>query len=410
MKRIILSGGGTGGHIYPAVAVAEALKRELGSEVELLFVGAEGKMEMDKIPALGYNIKGLPVAGLQRRFDLANFALPFKIARSLALAKRIIREFRADIVVGFGGYASAPILKAAQRMGIPTVIQEQNSYAGLTNKMLAQKAKSICVAYSGMERFFPPSKIVFTGNPLRGDFAHCATSRAEALAYFGFTPDRPVLMVVGGSLGSRTFNNMMKRWVERIVEERAVQVIWQTGKYYEREIDEFIAEKFSHSSGSNFPYLSSERRSGEARDDLKPQHTESYVRISNQSGNEASPPLSRQIWRGAFIERMDYAYSAADLVIARSGAITVSELCLLGKAVMFVPSPNVAEDHQTKNAMALVAKGAAEICPDSEAVERAIPTALDLIRDTAKLASLSQNIRALGIPDSAERIVNVIIK
>jgi UDP-N-acetylglucosamine--N-acetylmuramyl-(pentapeptide) pyrophosphoryl-undecaprenol N-acetylglucosamine transferase len=362
MKKIILSGGGTGGHIYPAVAVAEELKRQLGDGVEVLFVGAEGKMEMEKIPALGYNIKGLPVAGLQRKFDLANLALPFKVARSLRLARKIIREFGADVVVGFGGYASAPVLKAAQRMGIPTVIQEQNSYAGLTNKLLARWARAICVAYSGMERFFPVDKIVVTGNPLRGNFAAVPVSRAEALAYFGFTTDKPVLMVVGGSLGSRTFNNMMKRWVERIVDESAVQVIWQTGKYYEAEIEAFM---------------------------------------------EGRP--SDGVWRGAFIERMDYAYSAADLVISRSGAITVSELCLLGKPVMFVPSPNVAEDHQTQNAMALVAKGAAEICPDNEAEERAIPTALDLVHDKAKLASLAENIRALGIPDSALRIVDTIL-
>jgi UDP-N-acetylglucosamine--N-acetylmuramyl-(pentapeptide) pyrophosphoryl-undecaprenol N-acetylglucosamine transferase len=360
--KIILSGGGTGGHIYPAVAVAEALKRKFGSGVELLFVGAEGKMEMEKIPALGYDIEGLPVAGLQRRFDVANLALPFKVARSLRLAGRIIREFGADVVVGFGGYASAPVLKAAQRMGIPTVIQEQNSYAGLTNKMLARKARAICVAYDGMERFFPADKIVVTGNPLRGNFTNAVVDRAEALAYFGFTPERPVLMVVGGSLGSRTFNNMMKRWVERIVAEQAVQVIWQTGKYYEAEIDEFMKDN-----------------------------------------------PSEGVWRGAFIERMDYAYAAADLVIARSGAITVSELSLLGKPVMFVPSPNVAEDHQTKNAMALVNKGAAEICPDAEAEERAIPTALDLVRNRERLALLSANIHALGIPDSAERIVNVIL-
>ncbi len=360
--KIILSGGGTGGHIYPAVAVAEALKRKLGDGVELLFVGAEGKMEMEKIPALGYNIKGLPVAGLQRRLDLRNLLLPFKVMRSLRLAKKVIRDFRADIVVGFGGYASAPVLKSAQRMGIPTVIQEQNSYAGLTNKMLAKKARRICVAYDGMDRFFPSDRIVMTGNPLRGNFADCLASRADALEYFGFTPDKPVLMVVGGSLGSRTFNNMMKRWVEKIVEEKAVQVIWQTGKYYEKEMDEFMAGKPSDG-----------------------------------------------VWRGAFIERMDYAYAAADLVISRSGAITVSELCLLGKAVIFVPSPNVSEDHQTKNAMALVEKSAAEICPDGEAVEHAIPTALGLIRDRERLALLEANIKKLGIPDSADRVANEIL-
>lgn len=320
-------------------------------------------MEMEKIPALGYAIKGLPVAGLQRRFDLRNLLLPFKVVRSLYRAKKIVRGFGADIVVGFGGYASAPVLKAAQGMNTPTVIQEQNSYAGLTNKILAKKARRICVAYDGMERFFPADRIVMTGNPLRIGFSTRRASRTEALEYFGFTDAKPVLMVVGGSLGSRTFNNMMKRWVEKIAEEKAVQVIWQTGKYYEKEMDGFMAGK--------------------------------------PSGG---------IWRGAFIDRMDYAYAAADLAISRSGAITVSELCLLGKAVMFVPSPNVAEDHQTKNAMALVEKGAAEICPDGEAVERAIPTAMALIRDREKLASLSSNIRKLGIPDSADRVVDEILK
>lgn len=361
--RIILSGGGTGGHIYPAVAVAEALRRRLGDGVELLFVGAEGRMEMEKIPSLGYEIKGLPVAGLQRRFSLANLVLPFKVARSLMLAKRIIGDFGADIVVGFGGYASAPVLKAAQRMELPTVIQEQNSYAGLTNRILARKARAICVSYDGMERYFPAGKIVMTGNPLRGNFSEGGADRRKALEYFGFTADKPVLMMVGGSLGARTFNEMMKRWVGTIVERKAVQVIWQTGRFYEREMEAFM---------------------------------------------EGKP--SDGIWRGAFVDRMDYAYSAADLVISRSGAITVSELCLLGKPVLFIPSPNVAEDHQTKNAMALVARGAAEICPDREAVERAIPTALALVRDKEKLAALSANIRKLGIADSADRVCDTILK
>ncbi len=363
MIKIILSGGGTGGHIYPAVAVAEALKRRLGGEgdVELLFVGALGKMEMEKIPALGYEIKGLPVAGLQRRLDPKNLLLPFKVARSLRLARKIIRDFGADVVVGFGGYASAPVLRAAQGMGIPTIIQEQNSYAGLTNKMLARKAKHICVAYDGMERFFPADRITMTGNPLRGNFS-AGSLRAEALEHFGFTADKPVLLVVGGSLGSRTFNEMMKRHVENLVSDGNVQVIWQTGKYYEAEMDAFMQDK--------------------------------------PSGG---------LWRNAFIDRMDLAYAAADLVISRSGANTVSELSLLGKAVLFVPSPNVAEDHQTKNAMALVEKGAAAICPDAEAVERAIPMALELLREPEKLSAMSKNIARLGISDSAELVAEIII-
>jgi UDP-N-acetylglucosamine--N-acetylmuramyl-(pentapeptide) pyrophosphoryl-undecaprenol N-acetylglucosamine transferase len=393
--KIILSGGGTGGHIYPAVAVAEALKRRLGSGVELLFVGAEGKMEMEKIPALGYRIEGLPVAGLQRRLDMRNLLLPIKIARSLAKARRVIREFGADVVVGFGGYASAPVLRAAQSMKIPTVIQEQNSYAGLTNKLLARRARKICVAYEGMERFFAPEKIVMTGNPLRGNFTtlagavsgvagisgavagassgassgaeKLAAKRAEALEYFGFSAAKPVVLVVGGSLGSRTFNEMMKRHARHLVERADVQIIWQTGKFYEAEMREFMLSNFGENGPAN-------------------------------------------IWWGAFIDRMDLAYAAADLVISRSGAITVSELCLLGKAVMFVPSPNVAEDHQAKNAMALVKHGAAEICPDNQAVERAIPTALDLVFDREKLELLAGNIRLLGVPDSADRVAEIVLQ
>ena len=314
MKRVIVSGGGTGGHIYPAVAVAEALRRRFGEEVEILFVGAEGKMEMEKVPALGYRIVGLPVAGLQRRFDLKNLAVPFKVLKSIRKARRTIRDFGADVVVGFGGYASGPVLWAAQRMGIPTVIQEQNSYAGVTNKLLAKRARTICVSYEGMERFFPKEKIVMTGNPLRG----------------GTSP---------------------------------VQVIWQTGKYYEREMREFLA-----------------------------QHP------------------TANIWQGAFIDRMDYAYAAADLVVSRSGACTVSELCLVAKPTLFVPSPNVAEDHQTKNARALADKGAALLIPDSEAVARAMDEAVGLLKDPVRLAELSRNIEALAIPDSAERIVNEIEK
>lgn len=361
MIRIILSGGGTGGHIYPAVAVAEALKRHYGDEVEILFVGAEGKMEMEKIPALGYNIVGLPVAGLQRRFTLANLALPFKVAASVRRAKRVIREFQADVVVGFGGYASAPILWAAQRLGVPTVIQEQNSYAGLTNKLLSKRAKRICVSYDNMGRFFPEERIVMTGNPLRGRFSATGADRSEALAHYGFNDELPVVLVVGGSLGTRTLNEMMKAWVGNLDGVAPVQVIWQTGKYYEREMQEFLR---SHPT--------------------------------------------KNIWQGAFIERMDYAYAAADVVLSRSGACTVSELCLVAKPTIFVPSPNVSEDHQTKNAMALVEQGAAEIVRDSEAVERGMHLAVELSRNGRRLEELSSNIAKLAISDSADRVVRVI--
>ena len=363
IMRVILSGGGTGGHIYPAVSVAEALKRKYGSRVEILFVGAEGKMEMEKIPALGYEIKGLPVAGLQRKFTLKNLLLPFKVMASLRRAKRIIREFKADVVVGFGGYASAPVLWSAQRMGVPTIIQEQNSYAGLTNKLLSKRAKSICVAYDGMERFFPKERIVMTGNPLRGRFVADAGNRAEALSFYGLNESMPVVLVVGGSLGTRTLNEMMKAWIVTLNGEAPVQVIWQTGKFYEREMQEFL---------------------------------------------RAHP--TKNIWQGAFIERMDYAYAAADVVISRSGACTVSELCLVAKPTIFVPSPNVAEDHQTMNAMALVQKGAAEMVRDSEAVQRGMAEAVALAGDAERLERLSANIASLAISDAADRVVSEVKK
>ncbi len=364
MKRIILSGCGTGGHIYPAVAVAEALKRKWGDEVELLFVGAEGKMEMDKIPALGYRIVGLPILGLQRRFTWKNFTVPFRVLRSISKARRTIRDFGADAVVGFGGYASAPVLWAAQRAGVPTVIQEQNSFAGLTNKILARRARRICVAYDGMEAFFPQEKITMTGNPLRGRFSASGTDRGEALAHYGLSLGKPVVLVVGGSLGTRTLNEMMKSWILSLDgKQPPVQVIWQTGKYYEKEMREFLA---------------------------------------------AHP--AEGIWQGAFIERMDFAYAAADAVISRSGACTVSELCLVAKPTIFVPSPNVAEDHQTKNAMALVDKDAAMIVRDSEAVARGMAAAIELTANGERLQRLSRNIASLAIADSADRIVAQIEK
>ena len=364
MKRVILSGGGTGGHIYPAVAVAEALQRRCGDGVELLFVGAEGKMEMEKIPALGYRIVGLPTAGLQRRFALSNLALPFKVLKSVGRARRTIREFGADVVVGFGGYASGPVLWAAQRSGIPTLIQEQNSYAGLTNKILARGARRICVAYDGMERFFPAERIVHTGNPLRGRFAvPTEADRLEGAAAFGLDAARPTVLVVGGSLGCRTLNETMKAWLARQEFRPPFQVIWQTGKYYEREMQAFLA---------------------------------------------AHPAAN--IWQGAFIDRMDYAYAAADLVLSRSGAGTVSELCLVAKPVLFVPSPNVAEDHQTKNAKALEAKGAAVVVPDAEARTAAMRRAMELLSDKEALRTMSENLEKLARPDAAERIVDEIEK
>lgn len=363
MKRIILSGGGTGGHIYPAIAVAEALTRRFGDDIEILFVGAEGKMEMTTVPKAGFRIMGVPIVGLQRRFALSNFTLPFKIWKSMRRARAIIKGFRPDVVVGFGGYASAPILWAAQSCGVPTIIQEQNSYAGLANKIVGRRAKCICTAYDNMEAFFDSSKIVKTGNPLRSNLSSDAFSREEALQHFGFDASLPVLLIVGGSLGTRTFNNMMKSWIMTLNGTSPVQVIWQTGRYYEKEMKEFL---------QTYP--------------------------------------TKNIWQGAYIDRMDYAYAAADVVISRSGACSVSELQLSAKPVIFIPSPNVAEDHQTKNAMALVEQHAALIVPDKEALDCGISTALRLIESPNDKTMLSRNIAKLAIPDSAARVVEQIVK
>lgn len=374
--RVIISGGGTAGHIYPAVSVADALRSALGRDgVEILFVGAEGKMEMERVPKAGYEIVGLPVAGLQRQHlvSKANLALPFKVMRSLRQAKRIVKDFKPDIVVGFGGYASAPVLWAAQRMGIPTVIQEQNSYAGLTNRLLSKRAKAICVAYDGMERFFPAAKIVYTGNPLRGHFsevtAPSAALKAEAYDHFGFTAEegKKTLLVVGGSLGTRTLNQCMLRWLDTFAERSGdIQVIWQNGKYYEPQIAAAVAAR--------------------------------------EGG------LPENVWRGAFVERMDLAYAIADVVVARAGACTVSELELVGRPVIFVPSPNVAEDHQTKNARALASCQAALLVPDSEAVEQVVPRALELLADGAARAEMVRNILELGRPDAAKDVAETVVK
>ena len=364
--KVILSGGGTGGHIYPAVSVAEALINRLGGGVEILFVGAEGKMEMDRIPALGYNIIGLTISGLKRSLSpkdiLHNLALPLKLYRSIKGAKDIIREFGADIVVGFGGYASAPVLFAAQSLGVPTVIQEQNSYAGVTNKLLARRASAICVAYDGMDKFFDSSRLTMTGNPLRGNFSDVSGLRSEGLNYFGLRGDKPIILIVGGSLGTRTLNNMMKRAIEEGRLKGDVEVIWQTGKYYYSDISGFMS-------------------------------------LHSNDG----------IWYNSFIDRMDYAYSVSDIVIARSGACTVSELCLVGKPTLFVPSPNVAEDHQTKNAQALVDKGAAEMIEDSRAEREAFDVVFRLLKDSERCLELSSNIHKLAIVDSADRVVDRIL-
>jgi UDP-N-acetylglucosamine--N-acetylmuramyl-(pentapeptide) pyrophosphoryl-undecaprenol N-acetylglucosamine transferase len=360
-NRYIISGGGTGGHIFPAISIANALKERF-PQAEILFVGALGRMEMERVPAAGYKITGLPVSGFDRKNMLRNIKVLWNLMRSLLLARRIIREFRPDIAIGVGGYASAPVLRAASAYGVPTVIQEQNSYAGVTNKLLARKAARICVAYDGMEKFFPAEKIVKTGNPVRQDLLRSDISKEEALAFFGFQPGPKTLLVLGGSLGARTINRSVIAQLKALAVS-GVQVIWQTGKFYIED-----AKK-------------------------------AFVPYSNTP-----------IFVTDFLSRMDYAYAAADLVISRAGAGSISELCLLGKPVVLVPSPNVAEDHQTRNAMALVEHDAAVMIRDADAIEKLIPTALKLMMNADKLTELSKNIRILAEPNSAGRIVDEIVQ
>ncbi len=367
--RAIISGGGTGGHIFPALSIAGKLK-ELNPETEILFVGADGRMEMEKVPAAGYKIVGLPVAGLQRRLTLSNFALPFKVIKSVRMAKKVIREFKPDIAIGVGGYASAPLLWAASRMGIPTLIQEQNGFAGLTNKILGKKAKSICVAYEGMDRFFPADRIILSGNPIRKEIvAADEKMKAEAMEFYGLDPEMKHIFIVGGSLGSATLNKAMQKWIEDgCPGGDDIQVIWQCGKYYKPSIDAFMAE-------------------------------------AKASGKDVS-----RIQHSDFISRMDLAYAAADVVISRSGASSVSELCAAHKAAIFVPSPNVTEDHQTHNAMALVRKDAGMIVKDSEAAEKLMKTACELIENPEKIALMEKNIAALAKTDAAQTIADEVYR
>ncbi len=365
--RAIISGGGTGGHIFPALSIADKLK-ELNPETEILFVGAEGRMEMEKVPAAGYTIKGLPVAGLQRRLAASNLALPFKVAKSIRMAKRIIRDFRPDIAIGVGGYASAPLLWAASRLGIPVLIQEQNGYAGLTNKILAKRARRICVAYEGMERFFPADRIVLTGNPIRKEIVPADSAmREEAFSFYGLDPLKKHIFIVGGSLGSRTLNEAMMKWIsDGCPGGENTQIIWQCGKYYKPSVETFMQEA---------------ARSGKAPETL------SGIQFSD------------------FIKRMDLAYAAADVVISRSGASSISELCAAHKAAIFVPSPNVAEDHQTHNAMALANKGAAIVVKDSEASAKLMETACGLLGEPGRIAALAKTDAAASIAEEVYRII-----
>lgn len=356
IKRVIISGGGTGGHIFPAISIANAIKRKY-RDAEILFIGANGRMEMQRVPDAGYPIVGLPVEGLQRQRLWRNVGVLKNYFVSLWRARRIIKDFAPDVVVGVGGYASAPTLKAAQMLGIPTLIQEQNSYAGVTNKYLSRGATRICVAYPQMERFFPAEKLVLTGNPIRPEIEFLRENRSEALDYFGFKDDkRPIVLVVGGSLGAKTINESIALHLAKW-EQAGVRLIWQTGKNYAEE---------------------------------------AKARLQDYKG---------EVFCSAFIDRMDYAYQLADLVVSRAGASSISELCHLAKPTILVPSPNVAEDHQTKNARALSEREAAILIPDAQARECLTDEALRLVRDTDRLQQLSTNIKALAEGQSSDRIV-----
>ena len=360
--RVIVSGGGTGGHIFPAISIANALKARCPG-INILFVGSEGRMEMERVPAAGYKIIGLPVRGFDRSHPLKNFKILFLLWKSMRKARRIIKDFKPQVAVGVGGYASGPLLRAAASLHIPTIIQEQNSYAGVTNKLLANKATKICVAYPDMERFFPKGKILLTGNPVRQDLLKGKNLRQQGLDYYHLNPDKKTLLIVGGSLGARTLNDCVIENMDMIENQKDVQVLWQTGKYYYKHILEILKGR-----------------------------------------------KLRNIQVLEFVNRMDFAYATADLIISRAGASSISEFCLLHKATILVPSPNVAEDHQTKNAMALVKKNAAIMIRDTDARIELIPKALEVIHQSEILDKLSGNIIKLAEKDSADRIAIEILK
>ena len=360
--RVIVSGGGTGGHIFPAVSIANAVMR-LRPDAKILFIGAQGRMEMQRVPAAGYEIKGLPIRGFFRPlWKPANVGVAIDYLKSKWLAKKLLKEFKPDVAVGVGGYASSAALGAANSLGIPTLIQEQNSYAGLANKQLASKAKKICVAYEGMERFFPKEKILLTGNPVRQALLETTMSREEAVRSLGFDPTKKTILLVGGSLGARTINESVLQHLD-LVEQTDVQFLWQTGKYYYADIQQRLKDKL----------------------------------LPNLKATD-------------FISDMGAAYRAADLVISRAGASSISEFCLIGKPVILVPSPNVAEDHQTKNALALANRDAALYVKDSEAPATLLQLALDTVADETRLKTLSENVLKLALPDSADIIAKEVIK
>ena|SRR6218665_205406 len=360
LERVIISGGGTGGHIFPAIAIANEIKKR-NPDVKILFVGAEGKMEMERVPAAGYKIVGLPIVGLQRKLTLKNLALPFKLVKSLMKAKKIVKDFNPQVVIGVGGYASGPTLKMAQRLKIPTVIQEQNSYPGKTNRLLAKNIAAVCTAYENLETVFPPKTIRLTGNPVRAELSSIALSKEEAFAQFSeLNPDKKTILIIGGSLGARTLNESLLNGLD-LLRQADVQVLWQCGKYY-------------------FENMKLE---------LKARNAEGIVLTD-------------------FIARMDAAYALADVVISRAGALSISELCVVGKPIVLVPSPNVSEDHQTKNAMALVNNKAAILVKDTEAPTILMKKTLDLLQNEEEKNLLSVAIKRMGKPRATEDIVDVI--
>ncbi len=356
LKKVIISGGGTGGHIFPAIAIANEIQAKY-PEAEILFVGAEGKMEMEKVPQAGYQIIGLPIRGLQRKLTLENLKFPYKLITSLSKAKSIVKSFQPDVAIGVGGYASAAIVRMAAKKGVPTLVQEQNSYPGITNKWLAKKAKKICVAYDGLERYFPKEKIVKTGNPVRTQVVDIAGKKEKGIQHFGLTPHKKTVLVIGGSLGAGTINSSLKESIQQLL-DADMQVIWQCGKFYFENL-----KPLKSSLDANLVFLND------------------------------------------FIFEMDLAYAAADYIVSRAGAMSVSELCLIGKPTILVPSPNVAEDHQTKNAMALVDKNAALLVKDKTAVQELIPAIIKLNKDIELQKSLSENILTLGVADAPARIL-----
>jgi UDP-N-acetylglucosamine--N-acetylmuramyl-(pentapeptide) pyrophosphoryl-undecaprenol N-acetylglucosamine transferase len=360
-KKILVSGGGTGGHIYPAIAIANELKKR-DKNTEILFVGAKGRMEIEKVPDAGYEILGLPVDGLSRRLTIKNIVVLYKLIISLIKARKILKEFNPDVVIGVGGYASGPVLRIAAGRGIPTLIQEQNSHAGITNRILGKRARTICVAYEGMEKYFPEDKIVLTGNPVREFVSEIKIKTKEALKYFSLSGDKKILLIMGGSLGAQTINESINANLD-LIAGTDIDVIWQTGRHY----FDNILENLKKRKIQNIKILD-------------------------------------------FINRMDYAYSVADVIISRAGGSTISELCLVGKPIILVPSPNVAEDHQTKNALALVRKNAALMIKDAEARNELIPQAIKLISNIDLIENLSKNCKKMGIKNSAERIADEIYK